>query len=178
VRRSLFPTPTFAIKYAKLLKKYISKKILVRSAITSSMIGDGSYMIFLYQTFSNPKTFQGWLESYKDFGQFDQVLAMGPETIHALQQKSLMLFWIMAAGILGTNLYNYFKFSAGSPKSITFMKQLGVLGALFASITIFEAWDQGIVWFIWMIFMVPLYLYVFFSTLAVDPNLENHTYWN
>jgi hypothetical protein len=168
LKRSLFNPPKVAVRFAHQLRLSTSKNKLIATSILLSMLGDGSYMAFLFEVLSNKDTFQLWLADYKYLGAIDQLLSMGPSGIEMLQKKMLNIFWLMALAIVATNFYNYYRFAKGSSKAASFMKQLGVLGALFGFVTIFEAWDQSLFWFGTMIMLVPLYLFVFVCALATD----------
>ncbi|MDH4468068.1 MAG: hypothetical protein QE271_08420 [Bacteriovoracaceae bacterium] len=161
-------TPKIFLKWAHQIQAVLSHKKIIWSAIAASLVGDGSYMIFLYQVFAKPESFRKWIESYKDYAQIGQILETRPEMIESLHHSSLIMFWIMAGVLVGMNGYNYIKFHQGSKRAVNFMKQLGFVGAVLGFLTISEAKEQGSFWMWWMIFMIPLYFGVYLLSLASE----------
>ena len=165
-----FQTPKIFMAWSYKIQSVLSHKKIIWSAIGASLVGDGSYMIFLYQIFAKQESFRKWIDGYKNYGQIGQLLEARPEIIESLHHKALIMFWIMAALLVGINGHHYIKFHQGSKRATNFMKQLGFIGAIFGFLTISEAQEQGPLWMWWMILMIPLYFGVYLLSLASEKN--------
>jgi len=142
------------------ISQIITLKTFFLLAIFFSLVGDLSYLLFLKLQISNVSDFSKMMNEYVVF--FPNLKGMFLNPIFVEKTFSTFQF-VVSSFILITLISNgvaYYFFSKKKKYGIQYMFSLSVTGLLFSIPGIMEAKNHGTFWLSLMIFMIPLYFFL------------------
>lgn len=130
------------------------------TAVFFSIIGDGTYLVFLKFVLGSEKNLKIWMQNYAWMPNMDIILSNADLASQMTRSFNSMLN-ILIGLVIFTNLIGYFFFIKQKKFAISYIKNLALTGALLGIFAVWEAKEHGLLWVVLIGISIPLYYFIY-----------------
>ena len=140
--------------------KHINPDQFVFLAVFLSLIGDGSYLVFLKVVISSQENLKKWMHEYSFLPNMQMILE-NPAMIKQMWNSFQLILNCMIGAVLLTNIIGYIFFYNKKKFGINYMKSLALTGLIFSIFTLWETASYSLFWKSVMTALIPIYFYIY-----------------
>jgi hypothetical protein len=140
--------------------KNIGPSQFIFMAIFLSILGDGTYLIFIKFVLGTEENLTKWMNEYHWIPNMKLIL-QNPELRSQMQHNFHSLLNILIGAVIFINMIGYFYFIKKKKFAVKYVRNLAITGSMLGIFAVWEARQHGTTWVVLMSLLIPLYLIIY-----------------
>lgn len=147
-------------KFDQWIFSHVGPTQFVLLVIFFSILGDGTYLIFLKFALATEENLKVWMNQYSWMPNMNIILH-NPELMTQMQSSFQKTLNLLIGFVILLNLIGYFYFYRQKNFAIKYIRNLAITGLILGVFAAWEAYGHGVIWTIAMIGIMPLYFVIY-----------------